>query len=168
MNAGPREPDALPARGFLDFRKSIGWQGANAPVELELTDTSLRLSLHRRELEEKKQRSAAERLVGEEAFSRIRPSETATAEIPLREARFRFPRVLGRGGFAFKLPDGRQFAVVFTDWRGVNKSVGRSDAVVLTQTAKALRKGPEARRARQAWQAAIERRLAGVGAPARD
>ena len=132
-------------------------------MDLELTDTTLTLSLPRKGLEERKQRHAAERLVGEEAFSRIRPSGTATAEIPLREAQFRFPRLVGRSAFVFKLPDGRQFAVLFNDWSGVGRSVGRSDAVVLTQTAKALRKGPEARRARGAWQAAIERRLAAVG-----
>ena len=127
-------------------------------MELELTDTTLRLRLPHRGLQERKQRQAAAQLVGEEAFSRIRPSEAATAEIPLRDAEFRFPRVVGRGAFVLKLPDGRQFAIVFNDWSGVNQAVGRSDAVVLHQTAKALRKGPSARRARQAWQAAIERR----------
>ena len=149
----------LPTHALLDYRKRFAWQGANAPVELELTDTALRLRLPHRGLQERKQRRAAARLVGEDAFSRVRPSEAATAEVPLREAEFRFPRVIGRGTFVLELADGRQFAIVFNDWSGVGRAVGRSDAVVLGQTAKALRRGPRARRAREAWRAAIERRL---------
>ena len=67
-------------------------------------------------------------------------------------------RVLGRGGFKFRLPDRGEFAVVFSDWSGVEGVAGRSDAKVLYQTAKVIRKGPEARRAREAWKAAIESR----------
>lgn len=126
------------------------------PVELELTDSALRLTIT--DVTGGKQRRAVERLVGEDGLGRLGPNDPVSAEIPLRETPFEFPRVLGRGGFKFRLPDRGEFAVVFSDWSGVEGVAGRSDAKVLYQTAKVIRKGPEARRAREAWKAAIESR----------
>ena len=149
-------PGSLPRRALLDFRRGFAWQGARVPVELELADDALRLTVA--DVNGAKQRRAVERLVGEEKRGGLGPHDPVRAEIPLRETHFEFPRVLGRGGFKFRLPERGEFAVVFSDWSGVEGVAGRSEGKVLYETAKVIRKGPEARRAREAWKAAIESR----------
>lgn len=136
----------LQRRAVVDIRGARSrWTGTRLPVELDLGLRELRLILRGFSEHGQREQQLLERICGAEGVRKLRAGEDVTVEIPLAGDAIDFSKVPGlRTAMLVNLRGQPELAVSFRD---------------ASSLLRLLRGGAAARRARDAWRAAIAARV---------
>jgi hypothetical protein len=138
-----------PSEALLDVKGGLGWSAARVPVELDLAEGQLTITIGGDE-PTGKERKALKRLFGAEAG--VAGEQQLALVVDLDDAEIGFPGAPGRRSWiVIALPDRPTFRLYFLDWGELEE---RPTSVIrMGRYAASSRSAAEAR---QAWRAAIE------------